>query len=1081
MEEKQAWAEEQESGFAEAELIYGDMPDATEGPLQSADDALVACLNHFARVDVNWMSIQAGIPVGELIRELEGTAIFQDPASFLDGQVWCETDGWLAAPRYLCGNLYRKLEQAKKARRRFPGRFQANVDALERRLPQRLTLEDIHVSLGTPWVPEALYSQFITELLDLSKRLSVYYSPELARWIVLGSKESASSLRNYSTFGTEEMSALKIMEDTMNARTVKVYDTVATLSNGTERILNKEQTLLAQEKQRLLMEEFQQWIFGDPQRKRQLEDVYNDHFVGFASSPYDGSFLRLPGLNPQVRLYPHQRNVLARILLSPGNVLMCHDVGAGKTYVMVIAVHELWRMGLSRKNLVVVPNNVLQATAQTHRYLYPQDKIRVISPADFKPEERERLLREMDGDDAVVTYMASSSFDLVRMSKQYWVEELQQKIRSLRSAAENTLRKQERTLLQRQAQLLSKKLQTLIRDETDTPWPSFETLGITTLVVDEAHNYKNIPGESRADNIVGWSRNGSEKAKQLLAKCHSVERVIFATGTPMTNSIADLYAMMTYLQPGELKYWGVDSFDMWINNFAQRVTDFEIDVDGDRMRLMTRFSKFRNLSELMSLFSSVCDFHHIPKTQKELPVFHGYRDILVPRSPLQKAYIRSLAERAERIRNREVQSHEDNLLKVTTDGRKCALDIRLVCPDAREAAEQMTKVQACSREAYRLYRDYPGTCQIIFCDIGTPKSGYNLYDALRQQLVADGIAADQIAFIHDADSESSREKLFADMNTGKKRIVIGSTAKLGVGVNVQQRLIALHHLSIPWKPGDIIQREGRILRQGNLCPEVFIFRYITEGTFDAYSWQLLQNKQQFISNFLAGSSLLREIDDIMDAVLSYAEVKVLAVGNPAIRQRCEVANRLERAKIASRHRVRQLLELRGLVERAPERKARLAALARIAGLDHAAWLAEDRTPMPLAERQSFDEELDWALKENIRQPKARLFDTYQGFDIMLPENMRPEYPYVVLVSSRGGSYPVDMKPGREGAERRLYTTLEQLADRQQKLLAQISELKRRCGQAMEELEKGNPYEAEVTKLEKTLKEIDGSLREEEAA
>ena len=1081
-EKNDAW----EFDFTDAELIYEDEESADAGDgvaagTCSSDEALLACLDLYGRVDLKIMSRMSGISVEQLVLELDGSAIFQDPAVFEHQFTWNIYEGWVPAPRYLCGNLPRKLMQAQAARNRFRGKFETNVAALEKRLPRHLTLEDIHVSLGAPWVPAEIYSEFATALLDLKKRVPVYMCPELAKWTVQMPQEAARSIRNRSTYGTVDMSALKIMEATMNARTVKIYDIKPTLSNGNERVLNLEKTLMAQEKQRMIIEEFSRWIFADAGRKKRLEDAYNETFVGFDFSPYDGAFLKLRELNPEVTLYPHQRNAVARILLSQSNVLLCHDVGAGKTFEIIIGIHELKRMGLSGKNLVVVPNNVLQATVDTHRYLYPHDDIQVIYPAKFTVSKRNQALEAVRDEDHVVTYMAYSSFDLIRMSCQYWQEQLEDEIRALRSAAENTLRKEERKLLQAQAELLVKKLAELRRDAEDTPWLNFEDLGIETLVVDEAHNYKNIPYESRADNIVGRNSSGSAKCKQMLAKCRSVDRVIFATGTPMTNSIADLFAMMTYLQPGDLKFWGIDTFDMWINAFGERETDYEIDVDGSHLRLMTRFNTFRNLTELMSMFSSVCDFHHIDRDQAGLPKFSGYHDILVDKNELQAAYIQALAERTELIRSRQVSRTQDNLLKVTTDGRKCALDIRLVSRDAPIEPPVSSKIRACAREVSRLYRENPGTCQIVFSDIGTPKAGFNVYDCLRGELVEQGIPGEQIAFIHDADSEIKRARLFRAMNQGQVRVAIGSTAKLGVGVNVQERLIGLHHLSIPWKPGDIIQREGRILRQGNGCGQVHIFRYITEGTFDAYSWQLLQNKQHFISSFLSGTSAARNSTDIMDAVLNYAEVKALAVGEPAIRERCEVANQLERAKIALRHRQKKMIDLRSVVERLPQQLKKLEDLAAVAARDRE-YYKVCKKQIPQEERDAFDEELKLCIADNVLQPKERKFDEYQGFEVRLPAAMVEDYPYVYLTSPNGGRYPVDLNGKKnESCCARIDRTLEQLGSRVRKLKQQMEETRQRGIDAKADLEKGNPYEVQVEALKARLEEIDKALNDEEAA
>lgn len=1081
--------DEQDYGYTDAELMYDEEETEEIPPVEagSADEALLICLDIHGRVDLKYMSRISGIGVEELISELDGSAIFQDPAEFEYRFTWDACDGWVVAPRYLCGNLRHKLKLAEAARQRFRGKFATNVKALRERMPQHVSLEDIHVSLGSPWVPERLYSAFVTELLDLNNAVPVYMSPELARWMVRIPSNANRSVRNTQTYGTVDMSALKIIEATMNAKTVKIYDTKPSISHGSERVLNLEKTLKAQEKQQAILEEFAQWIYGDEERRRVLEEAYNDTFVGFDFSPYDGSFLSLKDLNPAVTLFRHQRNAVARILLSKSNVLLCHDVGAGKTFEMIVGIHELKRMGKSGKNLIVVPNSVLQATVDAHRYLYPHDDIQVIYPHKFTISKRKAVLEALRDEDHVVTYMAYSSFDLVKMSNQYWEEEITRQIHALHDAAANTNRSEERKELKHQAKILAEKRRKMLEDAVDdTDQVTFEDLGIETLVVDEAHNYKNIPFESRADNIVGRNTSGSDKCRQMLAKCHCVNRVIFATGTPMTNSISDLFAMMTYLQPGDLKFWNIETFDMWINAFGERLTDYEVDVGGDGLRLMTRFNSFRNLTELMSMFAAVCDFHHVHKDRKDLPKFSGYRDIMVPKNELQAAYIKDLAERTERIRTRQVSRHVDNLLKVTTDGRKCALDIRLVGGDVPMEEPISSKVRACAVEVAKLYGAYPDTCQVVFCDIGTPKAAFNIYSALRDTLETLGIPREQVAFIHDADSEAKRARLFAAMNAGQIRIAIGSTVKLGVGVNVQERLVAVHHLSIPWKPGDIIQREGRILRQGNRCDEVFIYRYITEGTFDAYSWQLLQNKQQFITSFLAGTSAARESADIMDTVLNYAEIKALAIGNPAIRERCEVANMLERAKIAFRHRQQQMIDLRTVMEKAPEHLKKLSRLAAITEKDWDEYKelvnSDEWEPLSQEDRDGFDEELQLALKENVLVEREREFDAYACFRVMLPAEMVEEYPYVWLTSDNGGKYMVELKRDeKHGHFDRVEKVVTQLGSRAKKLREQIEETVQRARHAQQDLDKGNPYEKRVEVLKAKLDEIDKKLNEDEEA
>ena len=1044
------------------------------------DDALIECINKYGYVDLAYMCEVSGLATDELISELRGTAIFQDPDVFHGMSKWSMEDGWLLAPRYLCGNIPEKYAVAVEMEERFPGCFEANVKALKRLMPSKLSLAEIHVSLGASWVPSWVYASFICDLLRLAVPPTVYFNKELSTWKIENSLFLRTSVSNHYTYGTNDLTAIRIIEQTMNARTVKVYD-YTYHSNGTfDRVLNQPKTLEAQEKQRAIILAFEEWIFADDFRKAKLQEAYNDAYVGYTFSPYNGSFLRLPGLNPYIELYQHQRDAIARILLSQSNVLLAHDVGTGKTYEMVVSAHELKRMEMSEKNLIVVPNNVLKATVDAHKLLYPNDKILAVFPKDFAPKYRKETLEAIRDNDYVCIYMAYSSFDMIVMSKDYWVKKKQQSICDLRSAAANCTRSDEKDALEQEADQQSKKLAKFMQEAEETPWLPFEKLGINTLFVDEAHNYKNISLTSRTDNIVGMHNNGSKKCREMFEKCHNVERVIFATGTPLTNSLADLFVLQSYLQQNELRFREIDSFDMWINTFGERETIFEIDVDASNLRPMTRFSSFHNLTELMSLFSTVCDFHQTEKDDKELPSFDGHKNICVPKSPAQAEYIRYLSERTEAIRSRQVKRNEDNLLKITTDGRKCALDIRLVDLSETEITYSYldmlnSKISACAKKLLEMYINYPGTCQIVFSDLGTPKSKFNVYDTLKEVLVRRGIPEYEIAFVHDATSESARAKLFDKMNKGLVRIVIGSTAKLGIGVNVQEKLIALHHLSVPWRPADMVQREGRIIRRGNTCEKVFIFRYITEGSFDSYSWQLLENKQRFISSFLSGTSGSRDQDDIADTVLSYAEVKALAIGNPLIKKRVETANRLERARMSGRQRQKQLIDLRAVIDSILDKISSLKELRRKALRDIDRYTKCKET-VPMEERHAFGEELLEAILNNILSEKERVFDTYQGFEIILPANMMRDKPYIYVTSCDGGKYYVEMDGDKAlGCAMRIDRLLEDLPNRVNNFEDQIANAEKQREEAEQDLEQGNPYQGMIETLVRELESIDKEL------
>lgn len=1064
---------------------------------RSVDEMLVESLNRFGTVDIRYIAENAGMSMEQAAFELRG-AIFQSPEVFEEEERYDISKGWVISSCYLSGNAPKKLELASRMNKRFPGKFNSNVEALKRILPAALGIDDIHISLGASWIPVREYALFICEFLNLREAPEVICNKDLGRIKIMSPAEANSSILNTITYGVrgeagydagggakQYLTAIEIIEQTINARTIKVVDYVPKRSGGWnsfdyEPVFNKNKTLEAQDKQRLIIDAFKDWVYSRRTRIARFEGYYNDAFVGYTFSQYDGSFLKLPGLNPAVTFYQHQRNAIARVLLSGTNTLLAHDVGTGKTYEMIASVHELKRMGLSQKNLIVVPNNVLNAMVEAHRYLYPDDKIFAVYPRSFTPDSRNEILARIRDEDFVAVYMAYSSFDMIVMSKQYYIDQMTQQIKELKTAAFHAKHKYAQKALKNQAKAVAKKRAKYMLEEPECKWLTFDQLGINTLVVDEAHNYKNIPISSRADNIVGMRNGGSKKCREMLEKAHFVNRLIFATGTPLTNSLADLFAFQIYLQPGVLEYHNIHTFDTWVNTFGQRESCIECDVDANStsLRTMTRFSSFHNLGELMSLFSQVCDFHHMEQTETGLPAFHGHLDVCVPKNNAQTAYIRGLSTRTERIRNREISRSEDNLLKVTTDGRKAAVDIRLVSCDTPFDHRVKTKIDACAEKVYALYCAYPETTQIVFSDIGTPKSTFNVYDCLRDKLVELGISDAEIAYVHDATTESSRSQLFAAMNRGTIRVVIGSTQKLGVGVNVQERLVALHHLSVPWRPADMVQREGRILRKGNTSEEVFIYRYITEGSFDAYSWQLLENKQRFISSFLSGTSAAREMEDIADAVLSYAEVKALAIGNPLIKKRVEVANQLERAKIASRARQKQMQELRAVIESAPASIAKLKNLSRIARQDYESY-SQHREPIPNEERTAFGEELLEALRNNVQETEERFFDAYQGFSILLPAHMLGDHMHVFIQSRNGGRYYCEIESDKTamGCSRTIDYLLEHLGARADGLYEQAENTRKQMREARSDLERDNPHLAEIDKLKEELADIDKRLEE----
>ena len=1057
----------------------------------SPDDALIKCLNTLGHVDIEYISDITGLSVDYIISTLKG-AIYQQPDALEGYRQYNNSVGWVVSSVYLNGNIRKKLEAAKSANKRFCGKFEDNITALKKCLPLHVDIEEIHLSLGATWIPAHEYATFIKDLLKLNDEPEVLFYQDLLTWKLIAPPDAANSVLNTIKYGVrgdtsnsdwtrQYYTAFEITESTMNAKTLKAYDYCPRRTGRSnyeyEPVFNKNKTTEALERQKEIIDAFKDWVFSDSRRISRIEDYYNEAFVGYTNTVYDGSFLTFPDLNPDVTFYKHQRDVIARILLSRGNLLIAHDVGTGKTYEMIASVRELYRLGLSDKNLVVVPNNVLKATVDAHKYLYKNDNILAVFPKDFTPSKRNQTLEKIKNGDYVAVYMAYSSFDMIVMSKAYYVDKMSNRIMELKAAMYNTKIKYERKALKSKIEKLSAKLQKYIQEEQECPWMTFDELGIKTLVVDEAHNYKNIPIQTKASGIVGMGGVGSKKCREMLEKAHSVEQLIFATGTPLTNSLADLYVFQTYLQPEVLNYHNIGSFDTWVNTFGQRDTTIECDVDANSnsLRTMTRFSSFHNLGELMSLFSQVCDFHYASESEEGFPIFNGYINIRVPKNPVQHDYILNLSERTEMIRNKEVRRDEDNLLKVTVDGRKAALDIRLVETDSAIFETTSSKISECANQVLKIYHS-TNSVQIVFSDIGVPKDKFNVYDELKSVLIKRGVKWNEISFVHDATSEATRAELFRKMNKGVIRIVIGSTKKLGVGVNVQEKLVAIHHLDVPWRPADMIQREGRILRKGNTSGEVFIYRYITEGSFDAYSWQLLENKQRFIASFLSGTSIIREIADIADTVLTYAEVKALAIGNPLIKKRVEVANELEKTKIASRARQKQMQELKTVIESSPKKIKQFERLAQIARRDFENY-SKAKESIPKDERLAFGEELLEALNGNILSTTEHIFDTYQGFKIILPANMMADKRYVIIRSEAGGNYICEMDNDKTflGCSKSIDYLLDHLEEHAEKLQNQADQAKKQLGLAQYELEKDNPYLEKIERIKTELVRIDEEL------
>lgn len=791
-------------------------------------------------------------------------------------------------------------------------------------------------------------------------------------------------------------------------------------------------------------------------------------------------------MSPAINLYPYQKDAVARILFTP-NTLLAHDVGAGKTYVMIAAAMEMRRMGLSEKNMFVVPNNIVGQWKNIFYAMYPSANILCVEPKSFAPSKRESVLERIRDEDFDGIIIAYSCFEQIPLSKEYYQNQL---IDEQELIAEIAGKKNKATSrLKKKQEAVSKALSELAASMGDLyKGVYFDDLGITRLFVDEAHNFKNVPIETKADKVLGISASGSKKCQDMMDKVRMVQKkndgagVVFATGTPITNSITDAFIMQMYLQSGELAMLDLQSFDSWIGMFAERSTEFEIDVDTSSYRLATRFSKFHNLPELTSLLSSIADFHQVD-TSAGIPQIDGYTDALVSKTNEFADYLKDISQRAEDVRKGYVSRKDDNMLKITTDGRKAALDLRLVNPSA--VFTYQSKVARCVENVADIYFRTMSqkSAQIIFCDTSTPKTGFNIYDEVKTMLQSKGIPSDKIAFIHDAQTEAQRNTMFAQVRNGDIRVLLGSTFKLGLGVNIQDKLIALHHIDVPWRPADMTQREGRILRQGNTNSKVQIFRYITEGSFDAYSWQLLETKQRFITGLLSGSLTERSGTDIEDTVLDYAEVKALAVGNPLVKERVETANELsryltlQRKLVESRIRMeKELLEMPGKKSNQENNIAGCEAdIAYYKGWKQANPAPSDnKVKKDVAEkRKQLRDYIHSSLMSYVLEPKEKILMTYRGFEIILPANMTREKPYVWL--KRNGRYYVELGDTNTGNLIRIDNFLDDLQTHLDKLNKGLAKLWERERQLKEELRKEESFSDEIENCRQKLEMLDKKL------
>ena len=858
--------------------------------VETATEALALSLNERAKVDLPYMAQLTGKSEEKITEELVGV-IFKNPL----------TDQWESGDEYLSGNVRDKLNIARTFAESHP-EFTPNVRALEAVQPRDLEASEIEVRIGATWIEPSDYQDFMQETLHtpwylLQKEIQVKFSEVNGEWRITG--KNADSPRNafaYATYGTERANAYKILEDTLNLKDVRIYDKSVNENGDEIRVLNKKETMLASQKQDAMKAAFKDWIFKDQQRRERLVKVYNERFNSIRPREYDGSHLTFPGMNPEIELRPHQKNAVAHQLYGE-NVLLAHVVGAGKTYEMVAAAMESKRLGLSQKNLFVVPNHLTEQWGAEFLQLYPGANILVATKKDFEPANRKKFCARiaMGNYDAII--IGHSQFERIPISDERQEAMLRKQIDDLEMAIQSARYEQDGgrytvKQIEKTRKTLQTRLEKLNQKEKKDQVVTFEELGVDHLYVDEAHSYKNAFLYTKMRNVAGIAQNEAQKSADMFNKCQYLDEITggkgitFATGTPISNSMTELYVMQRYLQNSKLQNMGLGLFDSWASTFGEVVTSIELAPEGTGYRAKSRFARFYNIPELMNMFKEIADIK--TSDQLKLPVPEAeYETVVLKPTEQQKEIVESLGERAEVVRNGGVDASVDNMLKITNDGRKLALDQRLVnelLPDNPES-----KIAVCAEKSYEIWKDTAAqkSAQLIFCDLSTPKGdgSFNVYDDLKQKLIEKGVPEKEIAFIHDANTEAKKTELFGKVKSGQVRFFIGSTAKMGAGTNVQDRLIALHHLDIGWKPSDLEQREGRIIRQGNHNKKVHIFRYVTESTFDSYMWQLIENKQKFISQIMTSKAPVRSCEDVDEAALSYAEVKALATGNPAVKEK----------------------------------------------------------------------------------------------------------------------------------------------------------------------------------------------------
>ena len=1069
-------------------------PECTVTNVDTPTEALAVSIGERGRVDLPYMAELLGTPgdYERITSELSGV-IFKDPgADPTDPEA-----GWRMADEYLSGNVRAKLRMAQLAAETNP-EFAVNVTALEKAQPKDLEASEIDVRLGATWLAPEIIQKFMAETFQipyyLRHAVKVRYSPYTAEWRIEGkSAMGRGDIISSETYGTSRANAYKILEDTLNLKDVRIYDAIEDEEGKLKRILNKTDTMLAQQKQQVIKDAFANWIWKDPQRRIALVKQYNELFNSSRPREYDGSHIHLVGMNPEITLREHQRNAIAHVLYG-GNTLLAHEVGAGKTFEMAASAMEAKRLGLCQKSLFVVPNHLTEQWASEFLHLYPNAKLLVARKKDFETANRKKFCARIATGDYDAVIIGHSQFERIPLSYerqeriiQEQIDETLAAIEELKAnAGENFSIKQ----MEKTRKTLETKLEKLRSDARKDDVITFEQLGVDRLFVDESHFYKNLFLTTKMRNVAGLSTSEAQKSSDMFGKCRYLDEitggrgVVFATGTPVSNSMSELYTVMRYLQYGTLQQKGLTHFDCWASTFGETTTAIELAPEGTGYRARTRFAKFFNLPELMSMFKEVADIK--TSDQLHLPVPDAkFETVVAKPSEIQKEMVQELSKRAAKIHSGAVDASEDNMLCVTNDGRKIGLDVRLMNPILPD--DPNSKLNTCVRNVLQIWEDgkEQKLTQLLFCDLSTPKNdgNFNVYDDVRKKLVAAGVPENEIEFIHNADTEAKKAALFSKVRSGDVRILLGSTAKMGAGTNVQSRLVAVHHLDVGWKPSDMTQRNGRIIRQGNMNKEVKVFNYVTEGTFDSYLFQTLENKQRFISQIMTSKSPVRSCDDVDEQALSYAEIKALCAGNPLIKEKMNLDVQVAKLKVLKADHQSQKFRLEDkLLTKFPadiqETNAYLAGVKLDAELATAhpqekeGFCGITIKGVTYDEKKTAGERLLLACSE-LPNSEEKVIGSYRGFELSLRfDTYHSEYQ-ALLKGQR--KYPVALGKDPLGCIIRLDNSLNNFPERISSVENELATLKQQQAAAQIEVEKPFPQEEELAEKSARLAELNAQL------